>query len=176
MTASIDTQILTSQDVLALRKADSVSFHHHDGRTYMRAGLRTFGTEQRIYTAAEQSVFPLTDVVDDRAREIDCDGIVDTYETDSVRRRLGAGVSAFAMKHAARHSAVWTTITGLLRGGDSLRLVFTGNQFSNEYSRKADLHVDGLMVVVTTKSGKKMTFLLDVSVCADNTARMVRFA
>lgn len=171
MTASITTQTLTAEDLKALRRADSVSFHHRQDETYLVASLRSL-SEPRVYTAAEQRLFPNTDLGGDRTRRIDVSGRVQAYDRSTVRRAVDGG-SAFAMVHSGQYNDVWRTITSLLKAGDDLHLDFTGDKFANQYSRTAGLHLDVLSLVVR-RGPTRLVFTLDVAACPDNTARMVQ--
>ena len=176
MTSTLtETTALTAEDIKALRLADRVIFRHRNSVTTIEAGLERPGYDQpRIYTATEQRLYPTTDGLgnNERARVLTVSGSVTWYENDS--RHAGTVTStAFEVFHAPRYSEILTTVLSLLKPGDVLHVSFVGDAHSNGYSKKAGLHADALRLVVE-RGGKRLTFHLATSVCAPNTARMVK--
>lgn len=146
-------EALTKDDLKALRTADSVTFSHgSDGRHYVR-GIRRltvdgFETEVR--------------------REIRVPSNIRSYDSDR-KRSYG---HAFEMINSAQYDDDWKTVVSLLRTGDELALLwYAGN--SNAYVSDANLRRDELRLIVN-RGNRRLSFLIDVSVCADNTARMTQ--
>lgn len=66
----------------------------------------------------------------------------------------------------------FVTFKNYLRKGDKIRLVYQPDHGTNGYVRAAGLHCDYLMCEVVR--GEKITrFILDVSICPNNSARML---
>ena len=173
MTTTTTNAALTAQDIRALAKADSVVFRHWQGRTTIEAGLGDSLDGDRVYTAVEQRTFPLAEGrLYSRVRTLEVDGVVSGYDREETHSSLERA-SAFWMIHSARFSIAWTSIVSLLRTGDFLSLHFRGDANSNDYVKGAGLHADRLDLVIE-RGDKRLVFILAVSVCADNTARMVR--
>ncbi len=166
---------LSAQDVKALRQADSVSFHkraHGKPTDCIQCSKRVKNpgpydeTEKTYYVAV---------------RGVIAGGGV-PYGAE--------GYNCFEMIHVAQFCEVWRTIAQSLKAGDVLTLRWSADNFRNGYVEGAritekdeyrgmELHADALYLEVTRGEGRKrrkLVFLLDVSVCVDNTARMVRRA
>jgi hypothetical protein len=170
------THTLTRDDLTAMTAADSIVFRmHHGDQPSIRAIMRGDLAEPRIYTAREQRLFPNADGRD-RTREIHTDGILHGYgATDGDPQWRGDDrSSAFEMIGAAQYDHIWQTIVTCLRVGDRITLDFSGDRYTNGYVSGADLHADALMMRVARDKGRELVFLVDVSVCADNSARTVR--
>jgi hypothetical protein len=157
---------LTADDIAALKTADRVCFYLTEGRFYIRAILEHgFAESPRIFSAREQRLFPMADR-SDREREIDVTGSVygydQVYETNKAR--------AFDMIHG-RGNALWHTAVSLMTVGAGLSLQWCGGNDS-ENLREAGLHKDELQIKI--KGKRTHTLAISTSVCADNSARMVR--
>jgi hypothetical protein len=166
---------LTADDLAALRRTDELSFHLYKGRYFIRLYLRSFG-EQRIYTASEQRLFPNTDTGLGRTREIDVSGNTSGYvdhDDDGGQRWWGHDTTSAFYSLNGQYNDMWNTIKGLLKAEDELTLLFSGGAYNNGYTRPAGLHADRLSLAVK-RGNRKMTFIVGVSVTADNTARMVK--
>jgi hypothetical protein len=164
---------LIPQDVDALRKADVVVFRHYKGVATIEASLRG-RLDPRVYTASEQRLFPEVDSWE-RKRTIPVDGLITYYDNDETcsRRTAGPEGHAVSVLGSANYTRTWTTIANLLKPGDVLSLHFNGDRYANKYSRDAGVHIDGLNLDV--QRGKtEMSFVIDVSVCPANSARMVK--
>lgn len=164
--------LLFISDVQALRRADAVSLHHHDGEGHIRAGLTTFpSTQSRIFTATEQRLFPDTDQLD-RYRTITVATAVSGFDQ---RRRWHEqalpGAAATATIHAARLDDVWCSIAGWLRVGDVVTLHWRADN-NSAYLADVGLHRDEVRISVG-RGRRTWTFLLDVAVGLDNPARMI---
>lgn len=170
-TTDTTTAPLTMQDVTALKQAEVVVFRYYRQVATIEASLRGHLTQPRIFTAAQQRLFPEVNEYE-RKHTIPVDGLVTYYDDDS-RRTAGPEASAFSMFHSANYSHIWVTIASLLKPGDVLLIHFNGDRYANGYSRKTDLHIDALHLDV--KRGKKaLSFVVDICVAPDNSARMVK--
>lgn len=144
---------LTTEQAQELRKAKSLSFHHVDGKGNI---VCRRGKDEKIQV------------------DIPVDSIIDRYGTDLTR--------GFASIYSCSYDHVWTTIKGLIRKGDHILLKWDPNSHQSEYCKKAvsnngfgnytGLNVDVLYFVIS-RGQKKMTFMIDVSVCPSNSARMI---
>lgn len=146
--------VLTSQDVRALRSADSLVFQYTDGQGVIRAcksGDRAadgFDGERRIHTDA---------AVTDYDREPGAD------------RRY----AAFHMDHSSQVRRETRTLVGRIGIGDTLSLLWTRSNDCDAL-RAVGYHQDQLSLSIRKPSGTVQTYLVAVSVGPDNTARMVR--
>lgn len=167
---------LTAEDVKAIQKADQVVLRHYKGETTIEASLdRRLSDEPRIYTAVEQRLYPdPSQGSAERTRFIPVHGSLASYERDSLRRG-DEGDTGFWMTSSAQYNDVWRTIASLLRPGDDITVAFVGDAASNGYVKDAHLHADVVRLHVTRKGAQRpLVFEVDTSICADNTARMVR--
>lgn len=149
---------LTSVDIAALRKADSILFHHKDDdgkiaavKEAREASARNpFPTESRHVIPVESSVRRFT-------------------------RGEGNAYTAFCMISSAQYSPAWTTIAALLRAGDVLSLAwYRGN--NSPVITDAGLVRDELRLCVKRGDKQRFVFIVEVSVGQDNTARMTQRA
>jgi len=159
-----DTQILTREQLRAIRKAQSISFHGNslvgrDGKLYdehtIRAGLDRSGSDTVV--------------------EIRVNGAFGRW--DSFGHHTGKA-TGFAMIGSSQFSPTWRTIAGLLREGDEIHLSWLADHHSNGYVHAVGLHVDVLKLTIVRKSpttGKKseMHFEVEIGVSPDNSARMI---
>ncbi len=160
---------LTRDDLSALREADSVTFHTHGGRSFIRAYMGPRHRKPPVVTVREQRVFNRTDVplAYDRGRDVECATVARSY---AGRRD---GLSAECFHNVYRADQVWLTVASLLKVGDRVTLRWTASN-NNQYADDARLHVDELHLSVD-RGGKRLTFAIGHNVCADNSARMVQF-
>jgi hypothetical protein len=181
MTTS-DTAIypLTADDITALRKADSVTFHYFRGEGYIRAHLRGgFYATARVYTARQQRLFPIADSYSaDRERRIDVHTSMHGYGTDSnhgwhLDRGADSNPEAFYMEHSGQYSPVWMTIANLMRAGDIIRLYWTADN-NTQYVDTAGLHADELRIGIVRNGKIVHTLSVAHSLTPDNSARMVK--
>lgn len=166
--------ILTRDDIQALRKATSVAFHHHDGRSYLRVYLRTSG-DPAIYTASEQRVYPGTDggITGERHRDIDTEGSMSGFTGEgfaSWNLETNPKASAFYLTHHMKSEH--ETIFNLLRAGDTLWLTWLGSN-NNDNVRGIRWHRDELRLCIA-RGDNTMVFLIQAETGPDNSARMVR--
>ncbi len=160
---------LSTEDVAALRAAEELSFHHNDGDSYIRLYLRSsYSGGMRVFTARQQRLFPDTQAAGahDRARVIGCDSGVSGYD-EPVNHENAA---CFLAKSASGEP--WRTAVGLVRVGDRLKLRWVAGN-NNHYLDNAGLFMDELYLVAR-RGQRELWFALARTVCADNTARMIR--
>jgi hypothetical protein len=145
-------------DLKALRTADSIVFRHTpEGSTIecIKRDRDEFGgLERRRDIAVEGTIFA-------------------GYDADGGRSRGTKMNYGFAHFGSAHYTEQWHTVVQLLRSGDSLRLEFRTDDATNGYVKEAGLHADELYLRVE-RAGKRMYFLLDVSICPSNSARMCK--
>lgn len=165
---------LTRDDIAALKRADNVTFHTYRGEAHMRAHLETYGTEHRIYTAREQLLFPLSNsTLRGRYRDV--------HTEHSGMGYLEEGGLAWTSDNTPHYSAfnafvdrhVWGTIVGSMRVGDVVTLISVAGN-GNGYLKEAGLFKDDFRIELSRDGKNPRTFLANTSVCADNSARMVK--
>lgn len=180
MTATMTTGALAlcKEDLVALREADQVVFESYPGRdglriTQIRAirERRSYDDSPVVFTAREQRVFtrPVDMAPAERMRPIPA---VPTWTFHGSERGDEDKAVAFSMEHTARFHREWQTIAGLLRVGDELVLGWVADN-GNGYTRDAGLMRDELHLTIR-RGDESLRFLVDVSVCAPNSARMVK--
>lgn len=169
---------ISANDVKALRTADTVSFHHYQDGGEIRASKWNrsrgpFDDCEKKYSIAVLSSFAgkFTTTADD---------------DDETGERVTADNSAcFAMEHCASYSEEWQTVAHFLRAGDVLTLHWCADGIANGYFKGATvrqsaevgagmlLYADTLRLKVK-RGEKRFSFFLDVSICPNNSARMIR--
>lgn len=175
-TTAVDATVLTSEDVKAIQKADKIVLRHYEGVATIEAALDGgWGDTPRIYTAAEQRLYPAVGHLDnERARYITVTGSVSFYG-EHASRRLDEKGSGFQMFSSAQYSNVWSTVASLMRAGDVIGLAFEGDGYTNDIVRKSGLHADTLYVHINRAGLRKpLTILVSSTVGYDNSARMVK--
>jgi hypothetical protein len=158
-TATAFSRPVSAQDRRALRSADSVVFRLYQGQATVEANLRGDRTSNGF--DQKHTVFAETSVRDYSAEHY----------------AVGAeGYTGFVMFHSGvRYNPVLDTLVEAMAPGSMLRLEWTrGND--NENNRQVGWVRDELRMVVISAKGKVSTFLVDVQVGPDNTARMVKRA
>ncbi len=165
--------VLTTDDIRALAIADKVSFHQYKGRGYISATLD--GYDSRIFTAREQRTFPATDD-NNRERQIETAAHMYSYgDTDGTggwTLETAPDAVGFAMIHTPSMSKIWHTIVKLMRAGDTLCLIWAGDN-NNDNHRSVGFHADRLEIEIR-RGETALRFQLFVQVGPDNTARMIR--
>lgn len=178
-----DRVTLSSDDVTALRTADSVTFHYGPASTrYVPTCIRAharggYADQPRIWTAREQRLFPEVGNIDtDRMRIVmpDRSSMSGYFGESGMSTWHGADrpqAVAYHMMHYA--SDEWLTIANLMRAGDSVRLSW---QADNNYDalREVGFHADELRLSVHRGESRVMHFLITRSVGPHNSARMIR--
>jgi hypothetical protein len=153
---------LDRDDLKALRTADTVCFRHTPEGSTIECTKKEhdeFGDKER-------------------RRDIAVLGTVfNGYDEDGGRARGATMNYGFAMFGSAKYTEQWHTVVQLLRVGDTLRLEFRTDDATNGYVKDAHLHADELYLRVERGDGptrKRFYFLLDVSICPSNSARMCK--
>lgn len=168
-TSTDEAVFITAADIKALRKAGSIVFSFYEGKAVIR-GITEKGNER-------------TEV------EVPVEGGIEHAYT---KGHFATGFSHFG---SAQYSRVLRTLWSHMRAGDRVVLGFRPDNFSGGYVKAASgttrdfqdnqpgisfdgLHADALFVYVL-RGGKTdvanwREYLIDVSVCPDNSARMVR--
>jgi hypothetical protein len=153
---------LTKEDLKALREADAVHF-----RVAFQNG-RQFGEIVCKKTVPKNGPF------DDEEKRYIIRNVrfdFDVYQKDW----KGAGWILTGVASAYRWNDYWQTTTGSLREGDEPELRFCIDGSANDNVRNAGLHHD-TFYLRARRDGKKavLAWVVDWSVCPQNTARMVR--
>ena len=168
MTAITRDDTLTKDDLKAMRKAETVHFHTHQGRSWLVVELQNYGLT-RVYTAAEQILFPdVRKYGADRSREIP----VSTQRLEDYSGREG-DYHAFA-SYCPRE--VWATIVAALRPGDVLGFHWVASNNSDNMTR-VGYHHDQLRLIASDTHGDRKnnrTWIVADQVGPDNSARMVQ--
>jgi hypothetical protein len=155
--------LLFISDVQALRRAEAVTFHAHDGAGSIDATLTTLaGDPPRVYTAKEQQLFPDA-AGHGRHRRIDVAADIAGFDHQHRwhDRRL-PNATAHTLIGGAQLDDVWRSIAAFLRVGDVLRLRWLADTTTNHLD-SVDLHRDDLRVEVC-RGTRLWTFLLHVAV------------
>lgn len=146
---------LTAQDVRALKHADALCFDHRDGEGQIRAILRAENSD----TGFEQ-----THTIPAALSRIESYGGPE------------GELRAFAMLQSSKYSDIAQTLIRHLRTGSQFAFKWTRDN-SSPITRDAGLVRDELRVSVQGKNAKVAdTFLIEVFIGKDNTARMVQLA
>jgi hypothetical protein len=186
-TTDPDPLPLFADDVAALRRADSVVFHLHDGRSYIRAVARDTGTSDkpRTYTALEQRLFPdaaASGTPHERERHIGCAGGAYGFRlADSGTPTAGdryawrstdePAVSCLHMIHHAR-SESWQTVAGLLAPRVScLALVWLADVHAE--LPECGYHADQLVIKII-QPRRVLHVELRTQIGRDDSGRMIR--
>jgi hypothetical protein len=153
---------LDAIQLAALRKCDDVSFHHRDGKSYMRAVKRVRQSEREPFAQ---------DVI----VEITCDTRWDDYAREFATSYPMPSFNAFEMVGNYTDSC-WRTIASMLRKGDRLMLHWSRNCFGKDSDLAvAGFQMDRLTLCVARGSDQRLHFHIDDSVVRPgNSARMIR--
>jgi hypothetical protein len=172
---------LTRDHIRAMREATSVGFHSHHPQAGGGAITLTRVVKSRGMWLGDSS-------------QQSCSVAVSSY----VRGKHGDGMAAtmdnsrcVAVIASAQYTDVWRTVVELVKPGDVISLSWGADIESNGYVRRSTvtercpesndsgmgqrLHADSLTICVK-RGNKNLHFLMDVCICPDNTARMVRRA
>lgn len=165
---------ITAEDIKALKLAEKLTLHSYINRE-TRERLSWLGITLEKYSFNE------TPVVFSKAEQLLFTDLI-LHDGTWRRRRVTADAVSFQqygvshdtpVAYASCSDAHLRTLRSLLRVGDEVRLHFVADN-NNDNVRNASLHVDEAWVVVARKGKTVAELLVDVSVCPDNTARMVR--
>lgn len=167
--------VLTRDDIAALRAADDVTLHVFKGRGCVRARLRGYSAQPRIYSAREQRLFPDVDAqLDWRTRDVVASHSVVGYSERASMEWSDRSDPNYYAYASFVDEAVWRTIAGVMRPGDSVHLSWIADNNCGN-TREVGFHHDELRLLLTGPEGKnRRTFLARVEVGPDNTARMVQ--
>jgi hypothetical protein len=164
---------LTTEDIAALRSADSIVFQYYKGCGSIRAILRRWG--EPVYTKTQQRLFPNSDTMD-REREICTDTNMFDYGVRDGSQGWNSGSEpnayGFHMIHSAKFNASWTTIAALLRKGDVITLQWAANN-DTDAQHEHGVVTDDLHLVIQ-RGDKRMTFFITSQTGPDNSARLVQ--
>lgn len=146
---------LTTEDIRALRGADSISFHARwlDGEvseSLIRGRKRD--AENSDYVSALVHVGS-------------------TFSYGGAIVRDNPDVRAYESCLSAKFHEHWTTVVSLLRTGDVLTLVWSANGHRNGIAKEHGLAVDSLDIRIDRKR-RRMTFGIEQRVSEYNSARM----
>jgi len=147
---TVDIAPLGAEDVKALRNATMVAFDHspngeHGLRAIIEKRNGAFETRGELKIAARSYIQRYSD-----KREYD---------------------RGYALIQSAQFNDEWRTVARAIRAGDVLSMEWRAN--SNGYVRDAGLNLDELILHVYRDSKRIGSYLLVVSVCPDNSARMI---
>ncbi len=144
-----------------MKKALDVIFRHHNGE----------GEIELITSRDDRLIKENTTSVAVRSE-------IQTYSAD-YNNELDR---AFTMIHGSSYSSHWQTVVQFVKKDDVLRLRWGANGQQNQYAKEAEVksdsgHYKGLNVdtltLIVSRGEKEYSFLLDVSICPTNTARMI---
>lgn len=156
MTTQQASEPITSAQAKALRNADSIVFHHREGVGYIRAIQRaeksTTGFEQEVRIDARMST------------------ITDYHQPED---RDGNKYDAAVVWTSPQYGDIARTIIRALRTGREFNLQWVRNN-SNLNLDKIGWVRDELRIQVGNEKSAD-SFLVDVYVGPDNSARMVRY-
>lgn len=169
--AAVTLGTLTADDIAALLTADDVTLHHYQGKGHIRAYLRSYGGDGRIYTAREQRLFRVERDSSERIREIPVVSAGYGYN----------GTTGGPWNFSDQSSVacfVWTnkdiirSLAKIARPGAivSLRWIADNN---NQNHEKVDYHQDEVYAELSHKKDT-LRILLATQVGPDNSARMIR--
>lgn len=151
--------MLTNDDVKALRQADRLSFHFHNGETEI------------VATRENRTAGPFDDR--ERKHRIAAESRFRGGDGDKPR-------ACFAMLHGMWEDAnCGPTLARLVKPADQLRLQWIADN-SNGYltqarERGVELFRDELHLQIVRKGKPFAMLFVESSICPNNTARMCRF-
>jgi hypothetical protein len=161
MTTTTPQTGLDAIQLAALRKCDTVSFHHHNGQSYIRACKRIEPSARDPF-AVDQDV------------TIACE----THWTDYSREcGMSYPVPSFAGFASLGNydDSEWRTTAQMLRKGDELILRWQRDAGTTNALRDDSngFHLDRVSLIVI-RGKETWRFHLQATICQDNTARMIR--
>ncbi len=147
---------ILKDDLKALRTANTVVFHYTQKDGHFIRALRD---KERgdIFSSGRFDC-------DERKIMVEGRGVCDTAEC----------VASVSYSNDAQMP--FYTIAKHLRADDLIRLVWYQDAFTTgQMKDDTDLHADVLYLEIYRKDKFVGKYIVDVSICADNTARMIRF-
>jgi len=154
----MSAKVLDKTDIAALRKADSICIDYAlTGLHYIESD----GAIRAIKKAQGTDPFEQTHIIQVNAR-------ADGYKMNGGKVR-----KAFAYFPHNKLTEELQTIWSLLRTGDILEVRFTASN-NSQVLDEVNLHNDELRLVITRKSGKELSFLMDQHTSKNNSARMCK--
>lgn len=165
MTETATVTGLNKVDIQALRQADRISFHRHNGESSV------------VCTKEMRRAGPFEER--ERKHEIPCQDTIRAYNGPDGDYQDARAAQCFEMIHSAQVSETWRTIAGLVRAGDEIELEWIAND-ANGYLKSAtsegrQLYHDKLYLHIRRGGRRALSFYLDDSICPNNTARMIRY-
>lgn len=157
---------LTAADLRKLRTADTISFH----RSPDSSGIRV--SKDNPAPTGHTTLWE---------HEIPCHSTIKacygSYQPPNGKPLAEVAYCHYYLSHGNNIHEPWHTIASLLKTGDRLELEWTRDAYTNGYQEKARLHGDRLQLVVHRGTGdrkKTLLFLIAISICEDNTVRLIR--
>lgn len=150
--------MITKEDIAAMRTAETLSFHHTDGKSKIIASVRV---ENGPFTGDMQRIIP-------------CEfgqGFPSCWSMGNADQ-----FNAYYHLHFPQSDNAWQTIVRHLKPGKTLRLLWSASN-NSQVLDQAGLHLDTLFLMVSDKENDRDSidlYSVGVSVCANNTARMIR--
>lgn len=156
----MDMYAVTKTDLNAIKQGDRIAVHinslHPAG--LVRVIKENRPTDKQPFAQDVEHIVPASAVQTNHAHE------------------QGQAIKCFELLYLWGSDSIAKSVFGMLKPGDRIRFEFRPDYYANGYAKKAGIHVDALHLRVMRGEGQKQkafTFLLDVSACEDNSARMV---
>lgn len=156
---------LTKLDISALRKADNIAVHLHDGHPEGRVRVI-----KRAPNATPKNPFP-----QEVEHVLPCPVVIDGYGCDSeaMDKIKGGRARCFELIYLYPSQQTHAScVIKTLREGDEITFRFFPDAHSNGYVAEKDLHADVLYLEVRRNGKRIAKWEIESSVCADNSARM----
>lgn len=167
---------LTKLDIARLRGADTVSFHHMDGASFIRATKNAtatvadpFARELMFDVACGWDFHNYGDYSRDACGNVSKEPRPDGGSTGRLTFK------AFEMIHGACRNGIWQTMAREMREGDELVLSWERGGMSSPALAEVGLAGDRLLLCISPAKGKGSTFIVDVAVrpANDSVGRMI---
>lgn len=162
MSTETTTSGLTKLDIQALKQASRVAFHLSKGQSSI-VGIKEVANPGPYDER-------------DRRHEILCKTEMRDYRHGAYgngERTPLESYSCFELVHGGQYDECWRTVVDSLRVGDELKLQWVADG-GNQYTKEVGLHLDMLRLMARRANGKWLAWLIDVSICPNNSARMIR--
>jgi hypothetical protein len=152
--------------VAALRKADTVSFHRGTAGSFILATKKCESTASDPFAPREREIRIEVDFT-----------FVNGHGADAIP--AGSEFTAFEWVSDAGFDFEWITIANLIKAGDVLCLDWHRGAMNSPFLTSHGLVGDSLSLSITRGDGESkpkrtQTFLINKSVSADNSARMIK--